>query len=156
MKIFCSGMILHCLIMLLFLTPVFSSDDWIEFGRTDNGNSFFYNKVNIERQKNCIVRVWEKKVYSDEGRKEFIQVSKKNDIPTEQYKNISYCLGLKEIDCEKNMLRILSLTFYDSNDKVILSKNYFYNNWENIIPTSLHDGLYKILCGSEKKPKRKE
>lgn len=141
----------HCLIVILFASPVIGLDDWVEFGRTDNGNIFFLNKAKIEYQKNGIVRVWEKKIYSDEGRKELISAYKKNEFPAEKFEKISYCLGLKEIDCEKDMLRLLSLTFFDLNNNVLLSHNYSCSNWENIVPISLYSDLYKKLCGYEKK-----
>lgn len=151
MKKFCSLIILYCLIVFLFVSPVWADDDWVEFGRTDNGNIFFINKVKIEHQKNGIIRVWEKKNYSNEGRKELIGSFKKNNFPIGKMEKASYCLGLKEIDCEKDMLRILSLTFFDSDNNVLLSNNYSCSNWENIVPTSLYEDLYKKLCRGKKK-----
>ena len=57
----------------------------------DDGNVFSYNKGNVKKNKGkYIVQVWEKIVYSAEGREKEIQDSKKDGLSTEEWDNLSY------------------------------------------------------------------
>jgi hypothetical protein len=46
-----------------------SSDEWVEYGRSNDGGVFLYNKVRMKHTTKDIVQVWGKYVLSDESRK---------------------------------------------------------------------------------------
>jgi len=73
MKIICSVISLSFMVLLLLVTPVIGSDDWVEYGRSKIGDIYSYNKGNIEHRSKYIVQVWDKQVYSEKGREKNIQ-----------------------------------------------------------------------------------
>jgi hypothetical protein len=68
-----------------------SSDEWVEYGRSNDGGVFLYNKVRIKHTTKDIVQVWGKYVLSDESRKR---------RSNEGGKKLSHNLTLEEIDCK--------------------------------------------------------
>ena len=133
MKTVYSVIFLPCLIILLLITPVIgSSDDWVEYGRSYDDNVYFYNSVRIKPTTKDIVQVLTKKVYSDVGKQEYIEERRKVDFTTEGYEKLSHTLDLYEIDCKKKMDNLLSITHYDTEDKVLYSHSYDKPDWNYI------------------------
>ena len=113
----------------------------------DDGNVFSYNKGNVKKNKGkYIVQVWEKIVYSAEGREKEIQDSKKDGLSTEEWDNLSYEIDLLEIDCMMRRNRILSILFYDTDGKVSWSYDYDKPKWTSIVSGSEMDSLQKEVC----------
>jgi hypothetical protein len=147
MKTIYSVIFLPCLIILLLVTPVIgSSDDWVEFGRLTNGDVFLYNKVRIKHRTKDIVQVWDKCVYSDEGRETEIQEKRKRGSSTEGYDNLSNTMSLIEIDCKKQMSQFLSITDYDTDGKILFNHSYDNPTWSHILPESAMDVLRGKVC----------
>jgi len=145
MKTVYSVIFLFCLIILLPVTPVYGSD-WVEFWRFDDGSVFFYNKVNIKHRTKHIVHVWEKGVYSDEGREEDIQSRRKEGLSTEGWDKLSHDLTLYEIDCKKRKYQILSGIIYNTDGSIISSFSFDEPDWDYIPPDTMMDTLRKKVC----------
>jgi hypothetical protein len=93
-----------------------------------------------------IVQVWEKEVYSDKGRKELIQKMRDHEMSTERYDKLKETMILYEIDCKKKRRNILSVTDYDTDDKVLFSHSYDKQEWVYIVPDSKLDYFRKEVC----------
>jgi hypothetical protein len=145
MKIVHSVIILPVLIILLLVTPVFGSSDWVECETNIYGGNYSYN-VNIKHMRKNIVQVWNKIVYSDEGRERYIQNMRDNGMSIEGYENLSETQRLIEIDCKKGMSNILSIIDYDKNGKILISDSYNNKEWNDIRIGSMMDTLRKKVC----------
>jgi len=120
---------------------------WVEFYRNPDGNILLYQKVNIQKDKgNDIDKVWVKRVFSDVGRKKYIQLTKNKGVWTKELDKISHIVGLNEIDCKKQRIRILSSIIYDTDGRESSKKNYDDSKWDYIVPDSNDENLLKIVC----------
>jgi hypothetical protein len=118
---------------------VTSEDDygWVKYDDNDEG-IYSYKNVNIDKD---VIQVWNKKVFSDEGRKKFIQDMTKNG---KTFDKLSEGRDLIEIDCKNLRKRTVSTTLYDQN-KVIFFQ-YYDEEWSSIIPNSHGETILKEVC----------
>ncbi len=138
---------LSFLIIFLLVTPIIGSSDWVILGNDSDGNVFSYKKGNVEKGKSkYVVQVWEKNVYSDTGRKKYIQESRKKGVSIEGYDKLSESKSLFEIDCKKHRIRILSYCQNDIDGKVLDSQSSDKREWTYIIPDSHGESLYEQVC----------
>lgn len=146
MKTIGSFITLSVLVLFLFVTPVIGSSDWAEYGVSKNDNVYFYNKVSIKHGTDDIVQVWDKMVYSDEGREKDFQYYKKRGWLTEGRDKLSHQLTLNEINCKKGMNRILSLIEYEKDGGILSSNSFDKPNWVYIVPGSMMNILQEKVC----------
>lgn len=138
---------LSLLVLLLLVTPVISSSNWLEYYRNPDGNVLLYQKVNIQKDKgNEIDKVWVKRVFSDVGRKKYIQLTKNRNVWTEELDKVSHIVGLYEIDCKKRMNRQISVVIYDTDGKKIGSISHNELKWTSMVSGSEMDSLRKSFC----------
>jgi hypothetical protein len=118
---------------------VISEDDygWVKYDDNDEG-VYSYKKVNIDQD---VVQVWNKKVFSDEGRKKFIQDMTKNGKP---FDKLSEGRDLIEIDCKNLRKRTVSTTVYDQNRVIFFQ--YYDEEWSSITPNSHGETILKEVC----------
>ena len=99
----------------------------------------YYDAQGITRPSKNIVRVWIRRDFTEKGVLDVVgKIGKK-------YKNLSYGIGLVEIDCVEKTIRNLSLTYYDNKGKVIYSSSS-PTEWDFIVPDSEGEKLYKEVC----------
>ena len=138
---------LSFLVLLLLVTPVIGSSNWVEYYRNPDGNILLYQQVNIQKDKgNDIDKVWVKRVFSDVGRKKYIQLTKNKGVWTEELDKVSHIVGLYEIDCKKRMNRQLSVVIYDTDGKIIGSISNNEPKWTSMVSGSEMDSLRKEFC----------
>jgi len=117
----------------------------VEYYKDDDGNVLLYNKkVNIDKE--GIVQVWGKRVYSEKGRQRFIQNRMKEGMSTEGYDKLSNTQDLYKIDCKKQMVNLLSVVRYDMNGDVMYSKDIEEPEWDHIILDTVMDTLQRKVC----------
>lgn len=143
---FASAISLSLLIFLFLENSVLGSSEWIEYHADKEANVYLYNRVDIKHT-NDFVQVWEKVVFSVEGRKEYVHNLKNLGWWIEGWDNLSYSLFLNEIDCKKGMSRILSGTDYDANSNPLGSiSSDELKEWINIVPGSMMSTLRQQVC----------
>ena len=146
MKKIISVISLSFLVLLLLVSNVIGSSDWVEYRTDENGSVWLYKKGNIEKKGgNYIVQVWDKLVYSDKGREKYIQKNTEKGLSNEGFDKLSNIKGLKEMDCNKRRYRLLSTTWYDTDDKVLYSDS-IEGDWDYIVSDSYGDILFKKVC----------
>jgi len=123
-----------------------SSSDWVKYKTDTDGNVCSYKKVNIEKKDgNHLVQVWFKQVYSDKGRKKVIQNMTKNGLYTTGYDKLSEIMVLSEEDCKKEKYVLLSEIEYDTDHKVLSSREIYKPPvWSYVSPGG--DELLKEVC----------
>jgi hypothetical protein len=126
------------------LAPVNSNkSDWVEFYTSKMGNVTSYKKVTTEKdQAKCLV----KEVFSDKGRKEYIQKRIEKKLSIEGYDKLSNIQSLSEINCKKRMIMSISVSDFDTDGKKLDS--YFVDKpkWVKIRDNSFFDYLKKEVC----------
>jgi len=147
MKKISSVIFLSFLVLLLLVTPVISSDDWVEYRTDKDGNVDSYKKGNVEKKDGeYIVQIWEKRFYSDEGRVKEFQRMMGSGVSTKKYDKLSHRIYLIEINCKKKMSQTLYVVVYDTDGKGLHSENFDKGKGEYIVPDSVDDNLRKQVC----------
>jgi hypothetical protein len=114
--------------------------DWKPYSSTDLFLAY-YDAQGITRPSKNVVRVWEKRIHTEKGVINWMGTYGK------KYANLSYSIGLLEINCIEKKVHVLSLTHYENSSKVIDSYSYSSSGeWEFIVPESIAEGLYKEVC----------
>lgn len=124
--------------------------NWVWF--SDSGNcSWYYDKTRIKTMPNKHIRVWTREETDDVNT--YIDDLNKKKLPTKGYENFSHSLSLHEIDCNSENKEIISFVDYDNEGKVLstfsISKEEI--NMEPVVPGSIMDALYKVVCKGKKK-----
>ena len=121
-------------------------DDWMEYGRSRDGNVLLYNEVSIKHITYYILQIQGKYVFSDKGRKEYIKYKSENGRMTKGFDKLSHQLTLVEIDCLQEKFQVLSITEYDTNGKILNIDSFDETNWSYIPPKTFTDTLRKKVC----------
>ena len=131
------------MVLLLFCI---CADAWgADWRRYADGNfaTNYYDTESISRPSRDIVRVWGKRVWTEKG---VIALEEKSG---EKYRTITHSTFLSEFHCIDKKTRFLSGNNYFKDESVDGSVTYSTNNpskWEFIIPESVDEVLYIILC----------
>ena len=151
MKKINSVIFLSVLVLFLLIGCVSSSSNLVKSG-DDNDWVINYTDMNndvisykVEKRIKDVVQVWGRRVFSDEGRKEFIQDRIDNRLSIEGMDKLDHFNTLYEINCDKKTDRVLSVVSYDTDGKVI-SSSVVETKWEYIVPNSIGDSFLKIVC----------
>ena len=113
--------------------------DWRTFGSSDNA-FYFYDEEGITRASQDIVTVWMKAIFTEKGIKEAAEKY------GEDYENFSHSIELYKINCKDKIYCILSINHYAKEGTVILSDSRSDTEYLPIIPESVSEGLYQIVC----------
>ncbi len=116
-----------------------SGADWKLFSSNSEIGDFYYNPQEIARPAGDIVRVWVRLEYSDKG---VIRTVKELGKALE---NLSYAIGLEEMNCSDKETRTLFFSHY-SKDRAVLHTSSRGGEWTKIIPDSNWEDLYKAVC----------
>ena len=121
--------------------------DWEWYDSSKRVEGFYYDKKSLTYPSKNIARVWQKIVYNEEGVNNIVEKR------GEKFKSLSYDKALVEYDCPEGKQRLLSLTRYSHEDEVLFSDDVPDMNWSSILPDSIANRLYTILC---KQPRPEE
>jgi hypothetical protein len=115
--------------------------DWKLFAETDLYECFFDAEDTTPSSKN-IVDVWAKLEYTKKG---ITGIVKKFG---EHYADLSYSLELFEINCTEKKERILSITEYSAEGKILYANSVQGRlpAWKIIPRESVDESLYKTVC----------
>jgi hypothetical protein len=115
----------------------------VEFYTGKIGNVTSYKKVTTKKdQVKCLV----KEVFSDKGRKEYLQNRIEKKLSIEGYDKLSNVQSLSKISCKKKMIMSISVSDFDTDGKKLDS--YFVDKpkWVKIRNNSFFDHLKKEVC----------
>ena len=146
-------------IIFFFFTEAWAAD-WKYIFTAATGGEWFYDTQSVSRGQD-ITSVWTKWILSDKKRAKFIK-----EFP-EEFKflqkgarkhygsaqklgteNIGFFIEKEEINCSKNVARIMSMSLYSSDGEVIWSSGTQKpNQFEDVFPDSKGVTLVKAICG---------
>jgi hypothetical protein len=120
-----------------------NKSDWVEFYTSKMGNVTSYKTVTTEKdQAKCLV----KEVFSDKGRKEYIQNRIEKKLSIEGYDKLSNIQSLSEINCKKKIIMNISVSDFDTDGKKLNSYSVDKPKWVKIRNNSFFDYLKKEVC----------
>ena len=116
-------------------------EDWRLYAKTDLYECF-YNAENMIRSSRDIVEGWTKLEYTERG---IIETVKKFG---KYYENLSYSLELWEINCTEKKHRLLSVTLYSVEGRILYTNQAGSRlpPWKIISRESIEERLYKAVC----------
>jgi hypothetical protein len=146
MKKFYPVILLSCLMILLFVSCKINSPDWVQYKVYKDG-THYYKKVKIEKNEGkYIIQYWNKNIFSDEYKKEIIQILGKHGKSIKGWNELSHDMDLFEMDCKKNKYRILSSALYNTYGDELYSTSEEKPKWNNITPSSEMELFQKTIC----------
>jgi hypothetical protein len=141
-------------ITLVFLVSHAEGAEWASIGQDSLDNEFFYDRETLTELPTGVTKVWSMEVYSDEGKKRYIQEWTNKGLNANSLRKLNHTVDLVEIDCSTRGLRLKSTSDH-SIDGIVLDSSTFTQQpskgWESISPGSSWDGLYKAVCPPQKK-----
>jgi hypothetical protein len=129
MKTFKSVISWSVLFFLLSINPVLGAN-WVEYGQSNKGDVYSYNKSSVKNISGDIKEVWERIDFSKEN--------VRNGIKSTVFK--------REMDCQESKSRILSVLNYDVFSTMLHSNLSDQSDWKDIPPDTRLATLKKILC----------
>jgi hypothetical protein len=138
---------LSLLVLFLLVTPVIGSSDWVKWMEDDDGTVHLYKKRNIDKGGGkYIVQVWDKEVFSDKSREKVIQYMRDYGESTEGFEKLLDERTLFQIDCKSQKGRILYMSRYNKDGKLLWSQNYNKSNREYMPLGSKGEIFLKVVC----------
>jgi hypothetical protein len=142
------------LIVLISISIVISSvaegADWKYYGRAEWGD-YYYDRQSIKKISQGILEVWTKEVVTSKKQKDLMIKSRQRyDLSPRGFRDYAVELSLKEFNCSTKEMRFLAIVDYNAVNKIIDSVD-FTGKWRQVIPDSIGEDLYKIVCKSKKK-----
>ena len=130
-RIFFFEMILFSFLLLMFLPTSHAwGIEWVDLATTSDGNTLSYDKNSIRKTGTDTYRLWERIIYADKNVQD----------------NIKTTIFVREINCQTNQHRIISVIDYTENGENVFSGADNMTDWF-VIPTgSFVNDLKNIIC----------
>jgi hypothetical protein len=141
--------------MMVFSVSQAQGADWVLYGVGRHANKLFYDREALTKSPEGMVKVWQKREYSDKGRSKYIQ-RKMNDVGNnaERYAKLSYTLNFWEINCVSREERLIATSDHSREGEVLRSYTPKYQQpegWETIHPDLMGIELYNTVCPPQKR-----
>ena len=125
--------------VFFFLSVEGWAADWKLIG-TSWETDFLYDPQSVSLLSQDNVKVWVKKIYGEKKVKEYI----KGLGP--EFKELSYDFSLIEFNCSEKKFRLLAFSYYNQDGGLISSFTPDSSFWNFIVPNSILDALFNIVC----------
>ena len=119
--------------------------EWVYFNKTLSGD-YYYDKESITSGGKGIVKVWEKQIYSEKGKQDYIRQLKEKGIYDTKLEDLSYSVDLHTIKCSTREFNVIYWVHRNSEEEIIDSCSGPSPSYNQISPESIIESLYKILC----------
>ena len=132
--------------VLMFLSSVGYGADWKYIFTAPTGGEWFYDTQNITHGKDTTF-VWTRWILSDKERVKFVNEFPKEFRKTNSRKDISFFIEKKEINCSKNVVKIMSMAAYSSDGELMWSSGAQWpRQFEDVFPDSKGVTLIEAIC----------
>lgn len=131
------------------------SNVWGHLGKTRSGDSY-YKKTSINKSSG-IIEVRTYKIVAEDFRKAAVEEAKKNDpAKSIKYRHYDHNIRVDEIDCRKNLYRVVESIDYDDHGNVLESYAYKNEPWKSIPVLTGLDAMREKFCVSQTQPLKKK
>jgi hypothetical protein len=123
--------------------------EWKLIGKSRTGTSWYIEKESASVPSGGIISVWVKSIpemlNTDEGEEESTEIILKK-IQGKYFGDYAYTEGLWELDCARNMFRLLYFCAYDKENKIITSNLSPDAEWSHIMQGSAGETIQEVVC----------
>jgi len=123
--------------------------EWIYYNESSLG-TYYYDKESITSDGKGIIKVWDKTVYSEKGKQDYIGWRKERGIYDTKFEDLSYTLNLYALKCSTREFDIMSGSHSNSEARIIDSYSNPSPSYDPISPESIIESLYEIVCKVKK------
>jgi len=127
-------------------------DKWVYYA-SSGSTEYYYDKNSIKHLTKGDIRVWER---MEENADSYIKYLTKEGLPTQGYETYSFTLNLDEYDCKNMKTGILTTIDYNEKGEVLYSTTVQTVKMREIIPDTIGESLYKLVCQEKKKSKKQK
>lgn len=124
--------------------------EWKFIGKSRTGTSWYIERETASGASGDIITLWVKsipeKVDAEYGEDEKNTETILKKIQQKYFGDYEYTEGLWELDCAKNMFRLLCFCAYSREDKIIASHLTPDAEWSYIIPGSVGETVQEAVC----------
>ena len=145
--------------VLMFISSVVYGADWKYIFTAPTGGEWFYDTQNITCGEDTTL-VWTKWKLSDKERAKFMKkfpeefketvltdINEVKKIKRINIIDISFFIQKEEINCSKNVARIMSMSLYNSGGELVwFSGEHKQNQFEDVFPDSKGVTLIEAIC----------
>ncbi len=125
--------------------------DWVLVAQTkDGGSTTYYDRQSVTNTSDNTVKLCTKTVYSEQGRKVFIERLKKRNPEIRGYENLSHAFYYEEVNCATKEHALLEVTDHSNDGKVIYHQEMNNKKWIRVLPGSMADNLLQTICPGKK------
>ncbi|MBN1546666.1 MAG: hypothetical protein JW902_08415 [Syntrophaceae bacterium] len=121
---------LSSVLVVLLLSNTVLGIEWADLATTKDGNRLSYDKKSVKEIDANTYRLWERIIYADGNVQEKVKTT----------------IFVREINCQNNQHRIISIIDYDANGKRLFSGFDDGMAWSPIPDKSIYEDLKKIVC----------
>lgn len=116
-------------------------EDWVFYAGYPDFLFYDLESINNPRENSRdIIGVWQKIVYAENS------VSRISEHMGGRYSDLRESVSLVEINCLSKNVQTKAVTYYDSGGAVIHTSHRTKDSWEEIIPQSPMNKIYKAVC----------
>ena len=113
--------------------------EWKFYARSEFG-LYQYDTEDVSHFSANVVRVSQRLVMNKRGTTNLVRELGK------EFEKVKEIIILREIDCTGKKSHILNLTYWSGIGEVIKRESYEPIEWDSIIPDSVDDVLYHMIC----------
>jgi hypothetical protein len=135
-----------CLFMIGYATA--NGADWVHYS-TSSAGDWYYDKGSIAYTGKDTIKVWQTLVYSERGKQKEMEARKEAGFYNVKYDDLKFTLDHYVIKCSTGEVGLSGLAHYSSEGRVISSTS-FPPSYSPILPNTILEGLYKIVCKNKK------
>ena len=144
--------------VFLCLSGLSTAAEWVSYSTDILDNELFYDHESISFPSKDIVRVWGKRIYSEEGKKDEIAERTRETLPTYGFSELSHTLCQYELNCNTRERITVGCSHYSNSGNVLDSFNVpkEQQKWKPIYPDSVANTLRKTVCELQPKGTKKK
>jgi hypothetical protein len=116
-------------------------EDWVFYAGYPDFLFYDLESINNPSENSQdVIGVWQKIVYAESS------VARISEHMGERYSDLRESVSLVEINCLSKNVQTKVVTYYDSGGAVIYTSHRTKDSWEEIIPESPMNKIYKAVC----------
>jgi hypothetical protein len=125
-----------------FKASAVNSADWQYYDTARNGSSFFYDRGNVTNS-DGVLKIYQKEAYHENA------LFRLRERLGAKYSDLTGVINFLEIDCPNERARIRSVTYYDSDEKAIETKDKGGADWTSVSQKSELSRLCELCCPAD-------
>jgi len=132
--------------MFLCSSGIISGAEWVHCITDAAGNNTFYDEESIVSIGKGAKKLKVRTDYSAKGKSDFIKTRISRGFGVQGYNKLSHSVTVWYINCAKKENDLYSIIEYDKDDGILSAYKAKEIAWEPIIPGTIGEVFYKVVC----------